>query len=130
ILAFWLALTFMDALAVQLPPWISTPSVRLIIGFLTLFIVTLLLTALVNHLVGQLVVKTGLTSTDRMLGVIFGAARGIVIVAICVLLAIAFTPLPGDPWWQESLLLGRFQVLAVEIRQLLPPELATYLMHR
>nr|VFJ55854.1 MAG: membrane protein required for colicin V production [Candidatus Kentron sp. DK]VFJ65839.1 MAG: membrane protein required for colicin V production [Candidatus Kentron sp. DK] len=132
ILAFWLGLTFMHVLAAELP-WpsvISAPSLRLVISFVGLVVVTLLLTALVNHLVGKLVMKTGLTGTDRMLGVIFGTARGIVIVAICVLLAESFTPLPQDPWWQESQLLGRFQELSLEIRKLLPPELAAYLMYR
>jgi len=127
ILALWLGLTFMHALAFHIP-WISVPSIRLIVSFITLVVVTLLVAALVNHLVNQLVTRTGLTGTDRMLGVIFGVVRGIVIVAICVLLA-GLTPLPKDPWWQESMLLGHFQHLAMEIRKLLPPELAAYLMY-
>nr|VFJ58296.1 MAG: membrane protein required for colicin V production [Candidatus Kentron sp. FW]VFJ62619.1 MAG: membrane protein required for colicin V production [Candidatus Kentron sp. FW] len=129
ILAFWLALTFMNALAVQLIPWISVPSVRLGISFITLLVVTLLLTAMVNRLVNQLVEKTGLTGTDRVLGVVFGIVRGIVVVAICVLLA-GLTALPRDPWWQESLLISRhFQDLAIQIRGLLPPELASHLTY-
>nr|VFJ99326.1 MAG: membrane protein required for colicin V production [Candidatus Kentron sp. H]VFJ99456.1 MAG: membrane protein required for colicin V production [Candidatus Kentron sp. H]VFK04055.1 MAG: membrane protein required for colicin V production [Candidatus Kentron sp. H] len=129
ILAFWLGLTFMDALAVELALWISVPSARLAISFVILVIATLLLTALISHLVGRLVEKTGLTGTDRMLGVVFGAIRGVIIVAICVLLA-HLTPLPRDPWWQGSLLLAHFDELAREIRSLLPPELAAYLMYR
>nr|VFK31806.1 MAG: membrane protein required for colicin V production [Candidatus Kentron sp. MB]VFK75576.1 MAG: membrane protein required for colicin V production [Candidatus Kentron sp. MB] len=129
ILAFWLAITFMDALAVHFAPWISVPSVRLATAFIALLLVTLLLTALVNRLVGQLVTKTGLTGTDRVLGVVFGIVRGVVVVIICVLLA-GLTPLPRDPWWQESLLISRhFQRLAMEIRALLPPELAIYLRY-
>ena len=61
--------------------------------------------------------------TDRALGVVFGIARGIVIVAILVLCA-GLTALPKDPWWKESLFLPHFQVLAEEIRSLLPPEVA------
>ena len=129
ILAFWLGFTFMHPLAMELAPWIDTPSVRLIIAFVALVVITLLLTALVNGLIGRLVEKTGLTGTDRMLGIIFGAVRGIAIVAICVLLLDGLTVLPADPWWQESMLLGRFQELATEIRGLLPPELAGYLTH-
>ena len=68
-------------------------------------------------------VKTEITGTDRALGVIFGIARGIVIVAILVLFA-GLTALPKDPWWKESLFLPHFQVLAVEIQNLLPPEVA------
>nr|VFK20755.1 MAG: membrane protein required for colicin V production [Candidatus Kentron sp. LFY] len=128
ILAFWLALTFMNVLAMQLVPWISVPSVRLGISFVALLFVTLLLTAMVNRLVSQLVIKTGLTGTDRVLGIIFGIVRGIVVVAICVLLA-GLTALPRDPWWQDSLLMNHFQTIAIEIRGLLPPELAIYLTY-
>nr|VFK11166.1 MAG: membrane protein required for colicin V production [Candidatus Kentron sp. LPFa]VFK12294.1 MAG: membrane protein required for colicin V production [Candidatus Kentron sp. LPFa]VFK24311.1 MAG: membrane protein required for colicin V production [Candidatus Kentron sp. LPFa]VFK65804.1 MAG: membrane protein required for colicin V production [Candidatus Kentron sp. UNK]VFK70241.1 MAG: membrane protein required for colicin V production [Candidatus Kentron sp. UNK] len=129
ILAFWIALTFMDVLAVQLSTWISAPSARLVISFFTLLFVTLLLTAMLNRLVTTLVIKTGLSGTDRVLGIVFGIVRGIVIVVICVLLA-GLTTLPRDPWWQESLLISRhFQTLAIEIRALLPPELATYLRY-
>ena len=51
-------------------------------------------------------------------------ARGIVIVAILVLFA-GLTAVPKDPWWKESVFLPHFQVLAVEIQSLLPPEVAT-----
>ena len=70
-----------------------------------LFISILLLGALVNYLASKLVAKTGLAVTDRMLGVAFGVARGVVIVAILVLFA-GLTPMPQDSWWQSSQLIG------------------------
>ena len=56
-----------------------------------------------------------------MLGVVFGVARGAVIVAILVLLA-GLTPVPQDSWWQQSQLLGYFQDFALWMRDFLPPE--------
>ena len=44
-----------------------------------LFVVTLILGALVNHVIGQLVQATGLSGTDRALGAVFGGLRGILI---------------------------------------------------
>jgi membrane protein required for colicin V production len=41
-----------------------------------------------------------------------------------VLLA-GLTALPKDAWWKESVFLPHFQVLAVEIRSLLPPDVAS-----
>ena len=76
-----------------------------------------------NFLVGQLVEKTGLTGTDRMIGVFFGTARGALLVGIAVLLA-GLTALPNDPWWHESLLISYFQDLALWLRDLLPPDIA------
>jgi membrane protein required for colicin V production len=77
----------------------------------------------VNHLASQLVKRTGLTGTDRMIGMIFGVARGVVVVAVMVFLA-GLTTLPQDPWWQESLLIGVFQELATWLRLTLAPDIA------
>ena len=46
-----------------------------------------------------------------LLGAVFGAGRGVVLVAMLVFLG-ALTPLQQDPWWKQSILAGRFQVLA------------------
>jgi membrane protein required for colicin V production len=128
ILALWVALTFTRELAERLPASVSVPSVRLAVAFLGLFLSALLLTALVNFLAVQLVEKTGLSGTDRMLGVLFGVARGAVIVAILVLFA-GFTAVPRDPWWGSSLLLPEFQQLALWIRGFLPPDIAAQIRY-
>ena len=75
---------------------------------------------------GMIVDKTGMTGTDRVLGMVFGAARGVVITALLVLAA-GMTPLPQDPWWRQSALVPQFERLAVTIRETLPPEIATQL---
>ncbi len=76
------------------------------------------------HLTPYLVVHyTGLTGTDRVLGMAFGLARGAAVIAVLVLAA-GLTPLPKDPWWQQALLLRHFQESAVWLRDFLPPELA------
>ena len=88
----------------------------------TLFVVTLVITALVNRLAGTLVTKTGLTGTDRMIGMIFGVARGVIIVCVLVLLA-GMTTIPQDPWWGESVLIDVFHKLALWLRYTVAPEL-------
>lgn len=57
ILSFWVALTFHSHLATLLVDYVSTPSIRLFAAFFTLFVVTLILGALINHLISQLVEK-------------------------------------------------------------------------
>jgi len=118
VLAFWVAWTFFRDLALRMD-WISVPSVRLGLSFAILFVTTLIVGGLVNYLVGQLVDKTGLTGTDRLIGMLFGAARGILLVSVLILLA-GLTPLPEDPWWKESQLINYFQELAVWLKTLLP----------
>lgn len=127
ILAFWVALKFSPQGAVLLDGVAAVPpSLRLGLAFFLLLLGTLLLAAIINHLISQLVKKTGLTGTDRVLGVIFGITRGIAIVTVLVLLA-GMTPMPRDPWWQHSLLLNYFQGLALWARGFMPPDMADYI---
>ncbi len=123
--AFVVAWTYFREMAAHLSGWIETPSLQLGVAFILLLLVVLILGGLVGFLIGQLVDKTGLSGTDRLLGMVFGAARGAVLVAILVLLA-GLTPFPQDPWWMQSLLIPHFQNLAVWLLSLLPPEVAEY----
>ncbi len=123
LIALWVALAFYEDLATILSQWISVPTAQKITAFAVLFVCVLLLGAIVNYLASKIVDKTGLTGTDKLLGVVFGVARGGVIVAILVLLA-GLTPLPQDPWWQESQFIGYFQELAMWLRSYLPNEIA------
>ncbi|MEN8206553.1 MAG: CvpA family protein [Pseudomonadota bacterium] len=123
LVALWVAMAFYEELGTILSQWISTPSAQKITAFAILFICVLLLGAIVNFLASKLVDKTGLTGTDKLLGIVFGVARGGVIVAILVLLA-GLTPLPQDPWWQDSQFIGYFEELAMWMRSYLPNEIA------
>ena len=119
IAAFWAAIAFSGQAALWLEPYVQTPSVRLAGAFLAIFIATLLLSAIVLRPISLLVDSTGMSGTDRMLGVVFGVLRGVVIVGMLVLLA-GLTPLPRDSWWGQSVFLPHFVEFANEIRTFLP----------
>ncbi len=121
ILAVWVAFTFMQRFSPLLTPFVHTPSIAQVSTFVILFVATLFATGLINFMVGKLVNATGLSGTDRSLGIIFGIGRGIVIVAVLILLA-GFTPLPQDPWWQQSLLIKHFTPLVLWLKSQLPAE--------
>ena len=123
VLAFWLSWSFFRDLEVPLRQWIGSPTARLGIAFALLMIATLTVGGLVNYLIIQLVERTGMSGTDRLIGMVFGAARGVLLVAVLVLLA-GLTPLPREGWWLESTLAGYFEEMAFWLRDLLPPELA------
>ncbi|MBL1277554.1 MAG: CvpA family protein [Ectothiorhodospiraceae bacterium] len=120
--AFWVALTFAKDFAELLLTGISAPSIRVVVSFTILFVVTLVITALLNRLAGSLVTRTGLSGTDRMIGMIFGIARGVVVVSVLVLLA-GMTTLAQDPWWQQSVLIDTFHKFAMWLRFTVAPEL-------
>ncbi|WP_457673605.1 CvpA family protein [Thiolapillus sp.] len=123
ILAFWVSWTFFRDLSLRMEGFIQTPSVRLGVAFAILMILSLTVGGLINYLVIRLIKSTGLSGSDRFIGMFFGIARGVVFVAVLVLLA-GLTPLPRDPWWNDSVLIPYFQELALWLRDLLPPEIA------
>lgn len=121
-LAFVLAMTYAQTLAQHLPPSLSDPMLRAAVGFAVIFIGILVLGGVLGILAGMLVQKTGLSGTDRSLGVVFGFVRGVLVVGVVVLLA-GVTSLPQEPWWQESFLMDHFVRLALWMRGFLPEDL-------
>lgn len=112
LVALLIALTFKDAFALLLVDQIQTPSLRHLVAFGALFVATLLVGALVNYLIGELVKITGLSSTDRTLGMVFGLLRGFVVVLAMLLLVPSVVSVDQDQWWAESVLIP--QLLAFE----------------
>ena len=121
IAAFWVAIAFSGRGAALLEGYVTKPAWRVAIAFVVLLILVLLVCGIVLRMAGLLVEKTGMSGTDRSLGIVFGALRGIVISGLLVLLA-GLTALPGAPWWKESVLLPHMVELANEIGAFLPPE--------
>lgn len=111
IVAGLVAWLFGGALAPYLEPYIATPSMRVIAASAILFVITLLLGGLVNFLIAQLIKVTGLSGTDRVLGMVFGAARGAMLVVIAVGL-LKLAPVSQDQWWHDSALIPHFLVIA------------------
>jgi membrane protein required for colicin V production len=129
LLAIWVGLSFSRDLAGFLESVISSPSARIAASFVILFVVTLILGGLISFLLGALVKKTALTFSDRIGGLIFGVARGMVVVAVIVVLA-GFTSLPKDTWWTESKLIPPFQLVAIWLRDHIPSGSAEFVNYR
>lgn len=108
--AFVIARMFSAPMVELLQPYIETPSLRLAAAFSSLFIITLIVGALIGQLVGMLVAATGLSATDRVLGIAFGAARGGLVVVLLVMMA-GSTPAVNDIWWKESQLIPHFVLM-------------------
>jgi len=125
VLAFWVSLTFAGGFSRFFKTSIEDPTFRLLTAFVVLFVVTLILSTVANFFASQLVQRTGLSGTDRFIGVIFGLLRGMVIVAVLVLMA-SLTTIPQTSWWQDSSLLDQFQTLAVWLKSLLPYDVARH----
>ena len=100
--AVLIARLFAVQLAVLLDPYIETDPLRLGASYLALFVATLMLGGMVSYLVGEFVRVTGLSGLDRLLGMIFGFARGGVIILVIVALMHYVSPVEKGDWYQQS----------------------------
>lgn len=109
ILALAVAFLFKSQVAQVLPFSESVgPVVRELVASAVLFFSTLLIGAVLAHALAQLVKATGLTGTDRTLGLCFGLARGLVIVMAGLIFLPALMPVVEADWWSESKLIPGF----------------------
>jgi membrane protein required for colicin V production len=128
ILAFWAAYTHGASFQNFLPDALQPYSLRLAVSIVILFILVLILGGLVNLILSRLVAMSGLSGTDRTLGVVFGLLRGVVVIALLVWLA-GLTALPQDPWWQQSRLIGYFEPVVVWLNANLPSNITRYFVY-
>lgn len=90
---------------------ISEPTIRHATAIAILFISSLVVGALINYVIGKLVQSTGLSGTDRLLGLVFGALRGVLVVSAILFFADAFTPAANSDGWQQSVLVPEFSFI-------------------
>lgn len=127
IVGFWVALRFARQVG-DIFGFVHNPSVRVIIGFVLLFVIILIVGAVINFFIGKVVEKTGVGATDRALGMIFGLIRGVVVVVVLVLVA-QFTVLPQARWWNESRLIPYAESVSSWMRHALPGRVAQEMLH-
>lgn len=119
ILAIVAALVFGPSAAAQLEAHISVPSMRIAAGYGAVFFLGLLAGSIVTAIVSKVVRHSPLSGFDRTIGGGFGAARG-VLIAVAMVWLVGLTPARQDPWWQESLFVGRLEWLAEGLRHWMP----------
>ena len=107
--AFVIAMSFKEVVAELLANVIVLASIRQLAAWGILFVGTLLIGAMVNFLLGKLVSSTGLSGTDRTLGLVFGVFRGLLVVLALVIIVPKALPVDQDSWWTASSLIPLFQ---------------------
>lgn len=125
ILAAWQFGPEIGALITAIPD----PGFRVLAGYAAVALGVLMLVALVRFAVRGLLKALGLSAADRALGVLFGIARGLLIVFILVAVG-GMTSAPTQPWWTEARLSPPLETAVLASKPWLPPEAAKRIRYR
>ncbi len=128
VIAFLAANLFAAPLGEEMPAAIPTPELRLAAAFVAVFVVALVVTALVALLLSELVKAVGLGGIDRLLGALFGTARGLLIVLAAALLA-GLSSAPRQPYWRDSVAGPAMTAAALIAKRWLPRTFADRLRY-
>jgi membrane protein required for colicin V production len=123
VIAFLAANLLASAAVPWLPEAIPTEELRLLAGFVCVFLAVLVAMSVLAMLASKLVKSAGLGLEDRLLGGAFGLARGLLVVLIIVLMA-GLTSLPQQAVWRNAVVSGPLETLAVHTKDWLPADLA------
>ena len=119
VIAFLAANLLAGPVGLMMPQAIPSPELRIAAAYVAVFLGSLIVTALLGLLLSKIVQAAGLGGADRMLGALFGAARGLLIVLVAALLA-GLTSAPRQAFWRDSAS-GPFLVQAAQaLKPLLP----------
>ena len=117
--AFIIAVKFTDPLQTLIIDQVQNDQIRYVVAFVGLFIATLIVGSLIKFLLGSLIQLTGLSSTDRVLGMLFGFSRGALIVVAFISLLSLSPKVEQSETWQSSRLVPQLVILKDWVRDML-----------
>ena len=130
VLAFFAAKWWGDEVAqVVFAGIIADPALRIVAAWVAVFVVVLLLMALLRLAVRGLLKALGLSPTDRLLGVIFGLARGLLIVLVLVAVG-GMLSMAKERWWSDAYFSAPLETAVLAGKPWLPPEVAKRIRFR
>ena len=101
VVGFWMAQAWAPQAGAWLPLQGASEMLRYLAGFITVFLLVLVLSVLLGWVVSKLVSAVGLGLLDRGLGGVFGGLRGgVVLLSLAVV--ISLTPMQTASWWTGS----------------------------
>ncbi|MEX0963429.1 MAG: CvpA family protein [Pseudohongiellaceae bacterium] len=103
IAALLLARIYSEPFAGLMTGMIENDGIRYVTAFALLFVTVMMLGTFLNFLMSKLLSVTGLKMADRLLGAVFGVARGVIIVLVILFVASMFVS--ETQLWQQSQLI-------------------------
>ena len=103
IAALLVSRVYSEPLAGLMTGMIQNDGIRYVSAFAILFVIVMMLGTFLNFLMSKLLNVTGLKLADRLLGAVFGVARGVIIVLVILFVTSVFVS--ETELWQKSQLI-------------------------
>lgn len=119
LIAIWAALYFGPAVGNVSDSWLSSEELQMWFGRILVFAVILSIGGLLGWGISKLVRLSVLSGMDRLLGSLFGAGRGVLLMAVFIIGG-QFAGFDNDEWWLKSRLVPHFEIVADWIKVMAP----------
>jgi membrane protein required for colicin V production len=119
LIAIWAALYFGPDVGTLSAKWFASAELQIWFGRGLVFIVVLAVGGLLGWGISRLVRLSALSGTDRLLGSFFGAARGVLLLAVFVIGG-QYAGFDNDDWWLKSKLIPHVEVVSDWIKVMAP----------
>ena len=119
LIAIWAALYFGPAVGNVSDSWLSSEELQMWFGRILVFAVILSIGGLLGWGISKLVRLSVLSGMDRLLGSMFGAGRGVLLMALFIIGG-QFAGFDNDEWWLKSRLVPHFEIVADWIKVMAP----------
>jgi len=114
--AIWCGWRFGAAAGAALPHIVDSQVIQMWFGRIVVLVTILIVGGLLGWLLSYLTDKSGLSGTDRLIGMVFGLGRGIVLAGL-VVIVLQMAGFDRDSWWKESRLIPYAAPVAALLRQ-------------
>jgi membrane protein required for colicin V production len=126
VVAFFAAQAYAGTVGEWLPMAQFAPALRSAAGFALVFIATAFACGMVAWFIKKMVASVGLRPVDRVLGSVFGVARGLLIL-LGLTVVVSMTPLHTEAGWKASSVAAMLSQGLAAIKPVLPVSVGQYL---
>lgn len=119
LVAIWAALYFGPNVGNISEAWFSSEELQMWVGRFLVFFVVLAVGGLLSWGISKLIHMSALSGVDRFMGSLFGAVRGILLVAVAILGG-QFAGFDNDDWWLNSRLIPYLEEVSNWIKVMAP----------
>ena len=117
IVAIWAAWRFGGQVSTWVPDLVGSRTARVWVARVIILIGVLIGSGVVSGVIAFVMGRTGLDGTDRLIGMIFGLGRGVILAGVAVSV-LEFAGFREDSWWQESKLIPYAAPIAENLREI------------